>query len=673
MKKKNKKKPGEGLKIKKWQIGLAVFFVVILILIIFSAIYYQSNSNKFYPGLKITGVEVGGKTMAEAQKILQNKLNKFNEHGLAFVYQDYDANILPIINPAETPEYSFVLYEFHLEETLQKAFNFGRTDTAFNNLKRWMRALFQQKNFNLDYSLDQEKLKIIIQNEFQFLEKPAQNAQLDINDTEIKIISEKQGLVFDYSQAIKTAIASLAQLQQQPIALIMKTDLPTITRTQAEENIEWLEETLSLAPITLQYKDSSWILEQDELADYLDLHINDDPTVYEKGRIIPGLDNDNFKEYLESIAEEIDIEPKEAKFEIKNGRVTQFQASGNGLELAIDDNYQKIKKEIIFDKHNEIDLIVNTVQSQTKTSDANTMGINELIGYGSSNFAGSPANRRHNIAVGAATLNGLIIKPDKEFSLIKTLGEIDAEHGYKAELVIKGDRTIPEFGGGLCQIGTTTFRVALNAGLPIIERKNHSYRVSYYEPAGTDATIYDPKPDMRFFNDTGNNILFITKIHGDELIFEFWGTDDGRKVEQFPDPPKIWGIKAPPPTKIVETTDLPVGQKKCTERAHNGATTEFTYQVTYPNGEVETEIFESVYTPWQAVCLLGVEELSEDEDGDSDSDQPEIEDSETSDDDGQPKTDSLKESDDDQAKTDGPETSETSDSEATGETDEPEI
>jgi vancomycin resistance protein YoaR len=153
--------------------------------------------------------------------------------------------------------------------------------------------------------------------------------------------------------------------------------------------------------------------------------------------------------------------------------------------------------------------------------------------------------------------------------------------------------------------------VALNTGLPITERQNHSYRVSYYEPAGTDATIYDPNPDLKFVNDTGRYILFLTKIEGDNLIFEFWGTKDGRQVEQFPDPPKIYDIKIPAAAKIIETTDLPVGQKKCTERAHKGATTEFTYRVTYPSGEIKTKLFKSVYVPWQEVCLVGVEKIVE--------------------------------------------------------------
>ena len=77
-----------------------------------------------------------------------------------------------------------------------------------------------------------------------------------------------------------------------------------------------------------------------------------------------------------------------------------------------------------------------------------------------------------------------------------------AEEDSLDEALALVSRRGPEFGGGLCQIGTTMFRVTMNAGLPILERQNHSYRVRYYEPpVGMDVTIYEPKPDFRFRND----------------------------------------------------------------------------------------------------------------------------------------------------------------------------
>jgi hypothetical protein len=100
------------------------------------------------------------------------------------------------------------------------------------------------------------------------------------------------------------------------------------------------------------------------------------------------------------------------------------------------------------------------------------------------------------------------------------------------ELVIRRDKgTVPELGGGLCQVSSTTFRAAMQAGLPITQRRNHSYAVQYYAPQGTDATIYPGVIDLKFTNDTPGSILVWPYFKDDNtLIFDFYGTKDSREV-----------------------------------------------------------------------------------------------------------------------------------------------
>ena len=143
--------------------------------------------------------------------------------------------------------------------------------------------------------------------------------------------------------------------------------------------------------------------------------------------------------------------------------------------------------------------------------------------------------------------------------------------------------------------------------MPVTERRNHSYRVSYYEPAGTDATIYSPWPDYKFKNDTGKHILIQARIEYPKIYFDFWGTKDGRVA--MTTEPEIYNIVTPPAKKIIKTTDIPVGIEKCTESAHNGADAKFDYSVQYADQpEPVEETFYSHYIPWQKVCLLGVTE-----------------------------------------------------------------
>jgi vancomycin resistance protein YoaR len=164
-------------------------------------------------------------------------------------------------------------------------------------------------------------------------------------------------------------------------------------------------------------------------------------------------------------------------------------------------------------------------------SDFTKLSFPTLLAQGESNFAGSPANRVHNIRVAADKYHGLVIMPGEEFSFNQHLGSVDAANGYLPELVIKDNVTTPEYGGGICQVSTTAFRAALQAGLKITARKNHSYPVAYYGTPGYDATVYSPHTDLKFVNDTPHPLYLTTKITGSQLQFSFWGISDGREVK----------------------------------------------------------------------------------------------------------------------------------------------
>jgi vancomycin resistance protein YoaR len=177
-----------------------------------------------------------------------------------------------------------------------------------------------------------------------------------------------------------------------------------------------------------------------------------------------------------------------------------------------------------------VSLPVNTSNPKFTSKDLTSLGFTELLGEGHSNFAGSPKNRIYNIRRGLQDYQGLIVPAGAEFSFVDHLSPVDGEHGFLPELVIKENKTTPEFGGGICQVSSTLFRAAIYSGLKITERHNHSYPVRYYLPYGMDATIYEPRPDFKFLNNTPGPILILSEVVGTELTFRFFGTRDGRSV-----------------------------------------------------------------------------------------------------------------------------------------------
>lgn len=250
-----------------------------------------------------------------------------------------------------------------------------------------------------------------------------------------------------------------------------------------------------------------------------------------------GLSEKVLGRHLQKVSGEENRPPRDAKLVIENGRATQFVPDEDGQTFDAAGARLVLATGLAAGK-NEITLPINTTTPAVRLKDLNNLGIKDLLVRGQSDFSGSSAYRIHNIRVGASRYNGLIIKPGEEFSFNKYLGPVDAEAGFLPELVIKPEGTVPELGGGLCQVSSTAFRAAFFGGLPITARRNHSYAVKYYEwiaddqprAVGLDATIYPGAQDMKFLNDTSGAVLIATKVEGKRLYFDFYGTRDDRQV-----------------------------------------------------------------------------------------------------------------------------------------------
>lgn len=234
-------------------------------------------------------------------------------------------------------------------------------------------------------------------------------------------------------------------------------------------------------------------------------------------------------------------------------------------------------------------------------------GIRELVSIGESDFSGSSKARRHNIRVGLAKFNGALVPQGSTFSFNEILGPVNASTGYLKELVIMGDKTLPDYGGGLCQVGTTAYRGVWEYGFPILARRNHSFAVHYYSPQGTDATIYPPYTDIKFLNDSAGAILIQTHMENDRAYFIYYGTRDGRQSEIVG--PYTWGYAAPPADRIEYTTEIPAGTtRKVGERVPGLKA--LWWRLVSRDGEESEESVYSVYEARPRFDQIGVEATS---------------------------------------------------------------
>ncbi|MCX7880951.1 MAG: VanW family protein [Patescibacteria group bacterium] len=328
--------------------------------------------------------------------------------------------------------------------------------------------------------------------------------------------------------------------------------------------------------------------------------------------IYPSYDKQTVKEYLNILKEKYQYPAKNALFKFENGKVTAFQKEKNGLQIEEEKFLTDFDKTIFQIKNQpfqkKINLTYQIIQPEITLASSNKFGIEELIGQGQSNFSHSIPERIHNIILGSSKFNGILIKKGEILSFNKTIGDVSSLTGYKPAYIIKNGKTVLGDGGGICQISTTLFRAALNAGLPIVERHSHAYRVSYYEndaKPGLDATVFAPSIDLKIENNTPAYILIQTEVdkQNNLLYFYLYGKKDGRKIEM--SQPILWDVVLPPEPKYQDDPTLKKDVIKQIDFPAWGGKANFHYKV-IKNGEIifEKDFF-SVYKPWQAVFLVG--------------------------------------------------------------------
>ena len=343
------------------------------------------------------------------------------------------------------------------------------------------------------------------------------------------------------------------------LALFRHARLVELAPANAQENsykLRQMEKVVS--SLKLESAEKSWVLDEKALPAWKEAKLASGMAsgplaafFYEQTGLPPDWTNDNLPanmtrlaidenslgEFLLKLALGTNQDPQDAQLQIEEGRAVKFVPHESGQILDL-----KATRELIASAaaagETTVTLPIHFYAPNVILGDLNDLGIKELLARGQTDFSGSTNSRIQNVRVGASQYNGLIIPPGEEFSFNSGLGPIDAAHGYLPELVIKPEGTVPEFGGGLCQVSSTAFRAAFFAGLPITQRRNHSYAVRYYEwisddqprSPGLDATIYPGAQDLKFINDTPEVILIATYIEGKRLYFDFYGTSDGRKV-----------------------------------------------------------------------------------------------------------------------------------------------
>jgi len=224
---------------------------------------------------------------------------------------------------------------------------------------------------------------------------------------------------------------------------------------------------------------------------------------------------------LTSIRSQIDQPLRAISLDVENGQVVM--RGGDGVTLATEGSAWRVKEALEAQPPRpEVELVV-----QRKTGGAGEAKLSQfryLLGSFSTPYDAGIRGRTNNLRMAARHVDGTIVASGKTFSANKAIGPRNAEAGWREAKMFVNGQVVNGVGAGICQCSTTVYNAALLAGLPIVERHPHSFRVTY-APASRDAAIYWGSKDMRFRNDTDGDIYVQTFLEGGRFHARLYGTE----------------------------------------------------------------------------------------------------------------------------------------------------
>jgi vancomycin resistance protein YoaR len=549
-------------------------------------IYFLFFTNKVYPNTSVAGVQIGGLSVKDAATLLSSNIKKPEKIQLTGAGQPFTI---------ESKDFDL---SYNYTESAERAYNLYRTGNFFYDLTGRVEVLFHPINIGVSLDFDNDKLDRIISVISGQISIEPVDPSISLTDGGIVINRGAAGTEVDTNSLRNTIGAYISMARTDEIVIPIYTVDNTLNESEAQELRARAEKYIGKS-LELKFEYNTYTLSDKDLVKTLDYR--------------SGFNDESIETIAENIAGKVNREPQNSKFVFENGRVTEFQPSLDGIQTDIEELKIKLTDslstiEFSDDKTSSIDIPTQKTPPEITTDKINNLGIKELIGRGTSTYFHSISSRVHNVVLAASRINGTLVKPGDTFSFNNTLGDVSAFTGYQQAYIISGGKTILGDGGGVCQVSTTLFRAILNAGLPVIERQAHAYRVGYYEqdsPPGIDATVYAPSPDLKFKNDTPAYILIEAKADPKNysLTFELYGASDGRVASM--SKPVVTNVSAPPEDLYQDDPTLPAGTVKQIDFKAWGAKVSFNYIVKRDGSDIYSKTFVSNYRPWQAVYLRG--------------------------------------------------------------------
>jgi vancomycin resistance protein YoaR len=465
-------------------------------------------------GVGAGSLQLGGKTKDEALRALSERAQLLVSQPVELIADPHRLTVTP----------GEVGFRPRPQATLDDALGVGRRGNFVVRLWHRIRALFASTDVGWESTYDSNAAKLVVSEFASRVDTQGHEAGIEARGTTIVPVGAVPGRRLDQEQTIAIVIHGLESWPRQsmevPVAVRKRHTTIDDAREASELANEWIR-----APITLIAPDGSrHFLSRTDLANLIDA--------------VPrrhGLDWSLLVRFSPSRIEDVlgddmtplEREAKDASFAV-NGTSASVIAGQEGSTFDPVATAQRLADAARKDDGRVALAAFKKVEPNVTTRSAQALNIHELVSTFTTHHPCCAA-RVINIHKIADTVDGAIVKPGARFSLNGYVGPRTTEKGYVLAPMIFDGEYRDDVGGGVSQFATTMFNSIFFGGYRIETHKAHTYYISRY-PAGREATVSWPGPDLAFTNDSRSGILIKTSYDDTSVTVSFYGDKEGRVV-----------------------------------------------------------------------------------------------------------------------------------------------
>ncbi len=479
------------------RIGIAALAVVGTLGLAYAADVALAG-DKLPRGTRIGGVDVGGKSRSAAAVLLERAVAERARRPVVLHADGTPGSVDPVRAGLR----------LDVRATLDRA-----GGSALNPWTRF-RTFFASTESPLVPALDPAKLRAEVTRLATALDRPVREGAVRFAGTEPQPVLPQTGRRVDV-EASAVAIARSYLRSDRPVPMNVAVTPVKSTVDGVRRAVAEIATPAVAGPVQLDAGGRRVTMTAATIARTLVIEAD------QTGTLVHRFDPKQLDAVLHPALDMVELAPKDADFNLVDGKVA-ITPSQLGRQVDLAALARDLRPAVQLPVPRTVPLRIVDAEPKLSTARAQTLGIKEVIGEFTT-YHPCCRPRVHNIHLMADIVDGAVVLPGETFSLNGHVGARDAKRGFvKAPMILNG-RFVQAVGGGVSQFATTMFNAVFFSGLQDVAHKPHSYYISRY-PAGREATVSSPEPDLKWRNDSPYGVLVKTSYTGKSITVTFWST-----------------------------------------------------------------------------------------------------------------------------------------------------